>query len=59
MRGLFLFMTVCGLGAAANIGIARALYWDHTGWTIAGATGALVGLVWNYAVSATLVWRTR
>ena len=59
VRGLFLFMTVCGLGAAANIGIARALYWDHTGWTIAGATGALVGLVWNYAVSATLVWRTR
>ena len=59
VRGLLLFMTVCGLGAAANIGIARALYWDHTGWTIAGATGALVGLVWNYAVSATLVWRTR
>ena len=58
-RGLVLFMVVCGLGAAANIGIARALYWDHAGWTLAGATGAMVGLVWNYAVSATLVWRTR
>lgn len=59
LRGLLLFMTVCGLGAAANIGIARALYWNHEGWTIAGTTGALVGLVWNYAVSATLVWRAR
>jgi dolichol-phosphate mannosyltransferase len=58
-RGLFLFMAVCGLGAAANVGIARALYSDHTGWTLAGATGAVVGLVWNYAVSATLVWRAR
>ena len=57
--GLFLFMAVCGLGAAANVGIARALYSDHTGWTLAGATGAVVGLVWNYAVSATLVWRAR
>lgn len=59
LRGLLLFMTVCGLGAVANIGIARALYWDHASWTLAGATGALVGLVWNYAVSATLVWRGR
>ncbi len=58
-RGLLVFMAVCGLGAGANIGIARALYSDHTGWPLAGATGAVVGLVWNYAVSATLVWRAR
>jgi dolichol-phosphate mannosyltransferase len=58
-RGLLLFMLVCGLGAAANIGIARALYDEHTAWTLAGATGAVIGVVWNYAVSATLVWRAR
>ena len=28
-------------------------------WTIAGAIGAVIGVVWNYAVSATLVWRAR
>jgi dolichol-phosphate mannosyltransferase len=28
-----------------------------TQWTIAGAIGAVIGVVWNYAVSATLVWR--
>lgn len=58
-RGLVLFMLVCGLGAAAGIGIARALYSEHTTWTLAGATGAVVAVVWNYAVSATLVWRAR
>ncbi len=58
-RGLALFMLVCGIGAAANIGIAQTLYTDRFGWTGAGAIGAAIGVVWNYAVSATLVWRRR
>jgi dolichol-phosphate mannosyltransferase len=59
-RGLLLFMLVCGLGAIANIGIANTLYLNHTAaWTLAGAIGAAIGVVWNYAVSSTLVWRTR
>jgi dolichol-phosphate mannosyltransferase len=58
-RGLLLFMLVCGVGAIANIGIAQSLYEQHTAWTIAGAIGAVIGVVWNYAVSATLVWRAR
>jgi dolichol-phosphate mannosyltransferase len=58
-RGLLLFMVVCGIGAVANIGIAKSLYDSHTAWTVAGAMGAVIGVVWNYAVSATLVWRTR
>ncbi len=58
-RGLLLFMVVCGFGAIANIGIAQALYESHANWTFAGAMGAVIGVVWNYAVSATLVWRAR
>jgi dolichol-phosphate mannosyltransferase len=58
-RGLLLFMVVCGFGAIANVGIAQVLYEQHTAWTIAGAVGAMIGVVWNYAVSATLVWRAR
>jgi dolichol-phosphate mannosyltransferase len=58
-RGLLLFILVCSLGAAANIGIARALYQTQTDWSLAGAMGAVIGVVWNYAVSATLVWRAR
>ncbi len=57
-RGLILFMLVCGVGAMANIGIASALYASgHAGRTPAGALGAVIGVVWNYAMSATLVWR--
>ncbi len=58
-RGFLLFAAVCGLGAVANVAIARALYAVHDGWTPAGIMGAAVGGVWNYAVSATLVWRMR
>jgi dolichol-phosphate mannosyltransferase len=58
-RGLLVFIVVCGFGAVANIGIANTLYETHTNWTIAGAVGAVIGVVWNYAVSATLVWRAR
>ncbi|MDE8348201.1 MAG: glycosyltransferase family 2 protein [Acidocella sp.] len=58
-RGLLLFMLVCSLGAVANIGIANALYAQNASSVLAGAAGAAVGVVWNYAVSATLVWRAR
>jgi dolichol-phosphate mannosyltransferase len=58
-RGLILFMVVCGFGAVANVGIAQMLYERNTTWTVAGGIGAMIGVVWNYAVSATLVWRSR
>jgi dolichol-phosphate mannosyltransferase len=58
-RGLLVFMLVCSVGAVANVGIAQVLYERHTAWSIAGAIGAVIGVVWNYAVSATLVWRAR
>jgi dolichol-phosphate mannosyltransferase len=59
-RGLILFMLVCSVGAIANIGIARALYYSRqTGPTPAAAVGAVIGVVWNYAMSATLVWGRR
>ncbi len=58
IRGLALFMLVCGLGAIANVGIATALFSHqaHNGLA-AAAVGAAIGVVWNYAVSSTLVWR--
>ena len=59
LSGLILFIVVCGFGAVANVGIAQMLYEQHTTWTVAGGIGAMIGVVWNYAVSATLVWRTR
>jgi dolichol-phosphate mannosyltransferase len=59
-RGLLLFYLVCGVGAAANVGIAGLLVRDGIlAWGLAGAAGALITVVWNYAVSSTLVWRAR
>jgi len=28
-------------------------------WWLAGAAGALMGVVWNYAMSSLFVWRRR
>ena len=58
-RGLLVFLLVCGLGAITNIGIARSLYAENHGGLLSGAAGAAISVVWNYAVSATLVWRVR
>jgi dolichol-phosphate mannosyltransferase len=59
-RGLLLFVLVCSVGAVANIGIARALYYEGgAGRTPSGAIGAVIGVVWNYAMSSTLVWGRR
>jgi dolichol-phosphate mannosyltransferase len=56
-RGLLLFYAVCGIGAAANVGMATLLVQDGVlAWGMAGVAGALITVVWNYAVSSTLVW---
>ena len=56
-RGLLLFYAVCGIGAAANVGVASLLLDGGVfAWGAAGVAGALITVVWNYAVSSTLVW---
>ncbi len=57
--GLALFVGGCSIGAAANIGIANALYQSRVRGALAAAAGALIGVVWNYSISSTLVWRRR
>jgi dolichol-phosphate mannosyltransferase len=55
--GLAVFMAICGIGAVSGVGTAVLLYRDHIQWWAAGVTGAVIGIWWNYAVSAKLVWR--
>lgn len=55
--GLLKFYAICGIGAVANVGVATWIYEGRSVWWAAGLAGALVGAVWNYAVSTTLVWR--
>lgn len=56
--GLIIFLLGCGLGNIANVGVAQVIFAsDGHHWTRSSAIGALIGVVWNYAVASTLVWR--
>lgn len=59
LRGLLLFYLVCSVGLLANVGVAFSVYDQEPIWWLAGAAGALMGVVWNYAVSSLFVWRAK
>ena len=59
VRGLLLFYIVCSVGLFANVGVAFSVYDQEPIWWLAGAAGALMGVVWNYAMSGLFVWRKR
>ncbi len=55
--GLLTFYAVCSVGVLANVGVANLIYSDPSYWWFAGAAGAIMGAVWNYAASSALTWR--
>ncbi|CAK8723930.1 Dolichol-phosphate mannosyltransferase [Candidatus Electrothrix aarhusensis] len=57
LTGWFSFILVCGIGAAANVGIASLLFQRHTNWMLSALAGIGVSSVWNYAVTAVYTWR--
>jgi len=57
LKGLLLFYVICAIGAVSNIGVATWLYTNKPVWWLAGLSGSIVGAVWNYSLSSTLVWR--
>jgi dolichol-phosphate mannosyltransferase len=59
LRGVLAFYIVCSVGLFANVGVAFSVYNQEPIWWLAGATGALMGVVWNYAMSGLFVWRKR
>jgi dolichol-phosphate mannosyltransferase len=59
VTGLLRFEAVCAVGAVSNVGVASWIYDYDPSWWIAGLGGALMGAVWNYLVSAAIVWRAR
>jgi dolichol-phosphate mannosyltransferase len=59
LRGLLTFYLVCSVGLLANVGVAFSVYDQEPIWWLAGAAGALMGVVWNYAISGLFVWRKR
>ena len=60
MFGGFLgFCAIGSVGALTNVGLANWLYSEQSVWWVAGAAGAVMGALWNYALSSLFVWRTR
>ena len=59
LRGLFSFYLICAVGAVGNVGIATYVFAADNVWWLAGIAGAIVGSVWNYAVSSVFTWRRR
>ena len=58
-RGLATFYVICSIGAVANVDVAAYVFHERPVWWLAGVAGALVGAVWNYAVSAVFTWKGR
>ncbi|HEX7969238.1 MAG TPA: GtrA family protein, partial [Stellaceae bacterium] len=59
LRGLLSFYVICAVGAIGNVGIAAYIFAVDPVWWLAGIAGAVVGSVWNYAVSAVFTWKGR
>ena len=58
-RGLATFYVICSIGAVANVDVAAYVFHERPVWWLAGVAGALIGSVWNYAVSAIFTWKRR
>ena len=56
LPGLLAYIAICGLGSIVNVQASEYLFENRIPWWFAGAAGALVGAVWNYAVSTQIVW---
>jgi dolichol-phosphate mannosyltransferase len=59
VRGLLMFYLVCSVGLLANVGVAATVFDQEPIWWLAGAAGALMGVVWNYGISSLFVWRAK
>jgi dolichol-phosphate mannosyltransferase len=57
LRGWLSFVLACGIGALANVGVAAQLHAGRTSWLLSALAGIAVGVVWNYVVTALVVWR--
>ena len=59
LRGFVLFCLIGSVGVLANVDLAGFLYERREVWWLAGAVGAVMSALWNYAMSTLFVWRAR
>lgn len=57
-KGLLSFYLVCSIGAIANISVSSLIFENNlTNFFIAGIAGAVMSVVFNYAVTRMFTWR--
>ncbi len=56
--GLLSFYVICSIGAIANVSVANWIFTLDRSAYFAGITGALMSVVFNYAVSRAITWRS-
>lgn len=57
--GLLVFYLACSIGSIGNVGVASWIYSFHATAWLAGLAGALMGAVFNYAISSALIWKRK
>lgn len=57
--GLLSFYIACSLGALINVEVAASLFEYNIPWIVAGFTGAIIGAVWNYAMTTSFTWKKK
>lgn len=59
VTGLLMFYLACSIGSVGNVGVASWIYSFHATAWLAGLAGALMGAVFNYAISSALIWKRK
>jgi dolichol-phosphate mannosyltransferase len=59
LTGFVGFCAFGAVGAITNVGLASWLYAERSVSWVAGAAGAIMGVLWNYAMSTLFIWRAR
>jgi dolichol-phosphate mannosyltransferase len=59
LGGFIGFCAIGAVGALTDVGLASQLYAGREVWWVAGLAGAVMGVLWNYAMSSMFIWRTR
>ena len=60
LMGLVGFYVIGAVGALATVNLAATLFYaEREVWWVAGAAGAIMSALWNYALSSMFIWRTR
>lgn len=59
IKGLLSFYVVCSIGALANFQFAEFLFNKQAHWILAGLGGAVIGAVWNYAMTSIFTWKKK